>query len=283
MTARSGRGVPGVPGGIETDASDDGPAKRATVRFYAELRDFLGGEDATTGTVVRRFHVPGSVKDMIEGCGVPHTEVELIVVDGRSVGFDYQVQDGDRIGVFPVFESFDVSPLVRLRPEPLRDTRFVADVHLGRLARFLRLLGFDTVWDRASADPDLVRISVEDGRILLTRDVELLKHGSLTHGLYVRETDPERQVAEVVDRLHLADRIDPFTRCMKCNGVLESVDKAAIEDRIPAGTSAAVDDFVRCTGCGQVFWKGAHADGLRRIVELARRDPSELASPPEGL
>jgi uncharacterized protein with PIN domain len=214
--------------------------------------------------------VPGSVKDLIEGCGVPHTEVELIVVDGRSVGFDYRVHDGDRIGVYPVFESFDVAPLVRLRPEPLRDTRFVADVHLGRLARFLRLLGFDTVWDGAATDPELVRISMEERRILLTRDVELLKHGSLTHGLFVRATDPERQVAEIVGRLHLADRIDPFTRCMVCNARLKTVDKGEIENRIPARTSAAVDDFVRCTGCGQVFWKGAHAAGLARIIDLAK-------------
>ncbi len=172
---------------------------------------------------------------MIEGCGVPHTEVELIVVDGRSVGFDYRVRDGDRIGVFPMFESFDVSPLVRVRPEPLRDVRFVADVHR-----------------------------------------------SLTHGTFVRETDPERQVAEIVGRFHLTDRIDPFTRCMVCNGTLRPVEKREIAERIPPGTSEAVDDFHICTGCGQVFWEGAHAEGLDRIIDLARQTPPGSAASPKA-
>ena len=226
--------------------------------------------------------MPGAVKDMIEGCGVPHTEVELIVVDGRSVSFDYRVRDRDRIGVFPMFESFDVSALVRVRPEPLRDVRFVADVHLGRLARFLRLLGFDTLWDRTWTDPELVRVSVDEGRILLTRDVELLKHGSLTHGTFVRETDPERQVAEIVGRFHLTGRFDPFTRCMVCNGTLKPVEKREIVERIPAGTSEAVDDFHMCARCGQVFWEGAHAEGLDRIVDLARRVGGGSAPAPEA-
>lgn len=207
---------------------------------------------------------------MIEACGVPHTEVELIVVDGRSVGFDYQVRDADRIAVYPVFESFDVGPLVRLRPEPLREVRFVLDVHLGRLARFLRLLGFDTAFDPGWDDPDLVRISTDEHRILLTRDVELLKHGSLTHGSFIRATEPERQVTEVVRRFHLANRIDPFTRCMVCNGRLVDVPKTDVVDRLPPRTAEHVEGFRECDACGRVFWRGPHSKRLDRIIEAAR-------------
>lgn len=243
---------------------------QATIRFYAELKDFLPPNAAERGTVVRTFDVPGGVKDLVESCGVPHTEVELILVNGRSVGFEHRVADGDRIAVYPVFESFDVRPLVRLRPEPLRRTRFVLDVHLGRLARYLRLLGFDTRYDPGLDDPELVRISVEEHRILLTRDVELLKHGALTHGSFVRSIDPEQQVVEVVRRLHLAARIEPFTRCMRCNGMLEEVTRADVLDELPAMTAVHADRFRRCSGCRRVYWRGAHAGGLDRIVSAAR-------------
>ncbi len=245
-------------------------ARHATLRFYAELRDFLPRE-FRAGTVVRSFDVPGSVKDMIEACGVPHTEVELVIVDGRSVDFSHLVDDGERISVYPVFESFDVTPIVRVRPEPLRDVRFVADGHLGRLVRYLRLLGFDTRSDPGWDDPELVRISTGEHRILLTRDVGLLKHGAVTHGSFVRATDPKDQMIEIVRRFHLAGRVDPFTRCVACNGTLEPVAKEEIADRLPPGTRRHVDEFVICTSCDKVYWRGAHHGELTRIVETARR------------
>ncbi len=123
---------------------------------------------------------------MIESCGVPHTEVDLIIADGCSIDFSHLVNRGDYISVFPVFESFDITPIVKVRPEPLRETRFVADNHLGRLARFLRLLGFDTSYEKNWDDPELARISAEEQRIILTRDVGLLKRSAVTHGYYVR-------------------------------------------------------------------------------------------------
>ena len=242
---------------------------RAVVRFYAELRDFL--EPAhRSGTVVHAFRQPGSVKDVIEAHGVPHTEVELIVVGGESVDFGYQVQDGDRIGVYPVFESFDVAPLVRLRPEPMRQVRFVLDGHLGTLARHLRLLGFDTAYAAEATDRQLIRTSVSEGRILLTRDVALLKNRTVTHGHFVRSDLPLEQVTDVVARFQLAGRLRPYSRCLACNGVLEPVAKETIADRLPPLTRRYIDTFWTCPDCGKDYWRGAHARGLDRIVAAAQ-------------
>lgn len=245
-------------------------SRRATVRFYAELRDFLPA-DLGSEAVIRSFEVPGSVKDMIEACGVPHTEVDLILASGRSVGFSHLVDDGEHISVYPTFRSLDITPIVEVRRPPLRTVRFVADTHLGRLARFLRLLGLDTRYETGSTDPDLVEISVAEERILLTRDVALLKHGSVTHGHYVRSSEPREQVVEVVRRFELAHHLEPYTRCMACNGDLVPVAKAEIEPRLPPSTRRHVDEFHRCRSCDKVYWRGAHEAGLQRIVAAARR------------
>ncbi len=211
---------------------------------------------------------------MIEACGVPHTEVDLIVANGRSVDFSYLVNGEDRISVFPVFEAFDITPIVKVRPEPLRSVRFVADNHLGRLARLLRLLGLDTLYERDWTDPELVRISTSDQRILLTRDVGLLKRALVTHGAYVRATDPREQMTEVIRRFHLAQRLTPFTRCMTCNGELTPVAKEEIAHRLPPETRRHVNDYRACASCGKVYWQGAHHAELQRIVAAAcRADP----------
>jgi len=245
-------------------------ARQATLRFYAELKDFLP-RHLRSGTVTRSFDLPGSVKDMIEACDVPHTEVDLIVADGLSVDFSYLVDDGDHISVYPVFESFDISPIVKVRPEPLRVMRFVADTHLSRLARYLRLLGFDTRYQRDWTDPELVAISTSEQRILLTRDVGLLKHSAITHGSYIRATEPRQQMAEVVRRFHLGRQLTPFTRCMACNGELVAVDKEEIAHRLPPETRRYIDEYQVCLSCSQVYWRGAHDPELRRIVDAARR------------
>lgn len=220
--------------------------------------------------MTRDFGLSPSVKDLIESCGVPHTEVYVIIVDGESVDFGYRVKDGDHIAVYPVFESFDVSPIIRVRPEPLREPRFLADNHLAKLARFMRLVGLDTRHDQSWDDPELVEISVEERRVLLTRDVELLKHGNLTHGYYVRSTDPRGQIVEVVRRFHLEDEIDPYTRCTNCNGLLYDVSKEDVSDRIPAETSRHVQRYKQCRNCAQVYWRGSHQPDLQRIVDSAR-------------
>ena len=242
---------------------------RAELRFYAELKGFLAPA-RRSGTVTHIFRVPGSVKDVIESYGVPHTEVDLILANGESVDFSYQVVDGDRISVYPMFEAFDVSALVRVRPQPLREVRFVLDGHLGKLARHLRLLGFDARYANDPTDVDLVAISNSERRVLLTRDVGLLKRGSVTHGCFVQSTDPREQVREILSRFQLMDRIDPYTRCLACNGSLEPIDKQDVADRLPPKTRELYDEFKSCTTCRKIYWRGAHHQRLDRIIAVAR-------------
>ena len=238
----------------------------AEFRFYEELNDFLKPEQRKR-TVAYRFAGHPGIKDPIEAMGVPHVEVELIVVNGESVGFDYRLQDGDRVAVYPVFESFDVAPAVKLREKPLRKIAFVVDVNLGRLARLLRLLGFDALFSNAYADEEIVAISEAQGRIVLTRDRRLLHAKAVTHGYWVRSVWPRRQVDEVVRRFDLANLVRPFSRCADCNGQIEPVAKDAVADRLEPKTKKYFEKFYRCPDCGKIYWEGSHVDRLRERYE----------------
>jgi uncharacterized protein with PIN domain len=238
----------------------------AYVRFYAELNDHLR-PDQQYKTQEKSFFVPSTVKDVIESFGVPHTEVELIVINGESAGFSRTICDGDRIGVYPMFESIDITPALRVRSQALRDPKFVLDVHLGRLAAYLRMLGFDTLYRSCYTDPELVRISAAERRVLLTRDRGLLKHSAITHGYWLRETDSRRQTAEVIRRFDLAHSIRPFTRCMACNEVIQPVLKERVRHLLPPRTIELHDEFRQCPQCGRVYWKGSHYDRMQRWIE----------------
>ncbi len=243
---------------------------RVEVRFYAELNDLLP-PDRRGGPITLEVAAGTTVKDLAESFGVPHTEIDVILVNGESVDFGHRVGDGDRVSVYPVFEALDVSPLVRLHPSPLRESRFVLDVHLGRLARTLRLLGFDSVWRNDITDDELAAISVGEKRILLTRDRGLLKRARVTHGHLVTETDRRRQVVEILGRFDLFGTITPFGRCLECNGVLEPVAKEKVEHRLPPRTREDFNDFSTCPDCGRIFWQGSHYDRLAALVEDIRR------------
>jgi hypothetical protein len=209
---------------------------------------------------------------LIESLGVPHGEVDLILVDGRSVDFAYIVADGDRISVYPVFESLDIGHVTRLRPEPLRDPRFVLDGHLGQLATYLRLLGFDSLYRNDYEDREMALVSQQEQRILLTKDRGLLKRKMVSHGYLVREIDPEQQMLEVVGRFDLRDRLQPFRRCLRCNGLTHEVPKSAVVDRLPANTRRYYDEFRLCRDCRQIYWKGSHykrmLDFLKQTLDL---------------
>ena len=205
--------------------------------------------------------------DMIEALGVPHTEVELILVNGESVDFNRQIDDGDRVAVYPRFEAMDVTPLLRLREQPLREPRFVADAHLGGLAHMLRMLGFDTLYDNHFHDDAIVAIAERDGRIVLTRDRELLKRRAVTHGCYVHALKSEAQLREIVERLDLARSARPFTLCLHCNAPLRAVDKASVLDRLPPKVREHYERFSACDGCGRVYWEGSHWRNMRRLLD----------------
>ncbi len=229
----------------------------ANFRFYEELNDFLAPPQRKR-TIEYRFGGNPAIKDPIEVLGVPHTEVDLILVNGASVGFDYQLANGDRVSVYPVFESLDISPLQRLRPEPLRRTTFIVDVNLGKLARRLRMLGFDAAYDNRLQDRDIVDISVREKRIVLTRDRRLLFHKAITHGYWVRSDDPDTQLAEVMQRLDLQRQVRPLQRCLDCNGEIEAVERDEVWDSLEPLTRRYYREFYRCPRCRKIYWEGSH-------------------------
>lgn len=243
----------------------------ATFRFYEELNDFLPPERRHKEFASRCARA-ATAKHMIEALGVPHTEVELILVNGESVGFDRQLEDGDRVAVYPRFEAMDVRPLLKVREYPLRNPRFVADAHLGGLAHMLRMLGFDTLYDNHFHDDDMVAIVEKEGRILLSRDRELLKRRSVTHGCYLHAQKPEQQLREIVERLDLARSARPFTLCLHCNAPLRSVEKASVLDRLPPRVRAHYERFSVCDGCGRVYWEGSHWHNMRRLLGGVLKD-----------
>jgi len=237
-----------------------------TLRFYEELNDFLPSDKKK-----RQFAYPidrkASVKDVIESLGVPHTEVELILVNGQSVDFQYQVRDRDEISVYPVFESFNISPLLRLRDKPLRHLHFVADSNLGKLSQYLRLLGFDCLYRNDYEDAEVADIAHQQHRVVLTRDRRLLQRKIITHGYFLRSDQPKQQVAEVLDRFDLYDDAEPFSRCVNCNGELFKVDKAEVIDQLEPLTRKYYDDFKICEDCGQIFWPGSHFERANKLLK----------------
>ncbi|MFQ5643273.1 MAG: Mut7-C RNAse domain-containing protein [Thiogranum sp.] len=243
------------------------PMPSAWFRFYEELNDFLPRAQRKV-EFEHRFERRASIKDMIESLGVPHTEIELILVNGRAVDFSHIVGDGEHISVYPVFESLDVSPLVRLRPAPLRNPRFVVDSNLGRLARYLRLLGFDCLYRNDYQDSEVAGISRQQRRIVLTRDRRLLQHRIIDHGLFVRSTRPGDQVREVLQRLDLYRLVRPFTRCSHCNARLAPVTKASVDALLEPRTRRYYEVFRQCPDCKRVYWQGSH---YARTLELIDR------------
>ncbi len=238
---------------------------RVTIRLYAELNDFVPAARRQVAFTVS-CGSRAIAKDLVESIGVPHTEVDLLLVNGEPVDFLHQLVEGDRLAVYPVFESFDIASVTRVRPEPLRDPRFVLDAHLGRLAAYLRFVGFDCVYRNDIADEDAARLSVEERRILLTRDQGLLKRRAVTHGYYVREVTPARQLSEVVARFDLGRLARPFTRCSRCNTSLVPAGEDKVARVVPDRSRRFFREFAACPSCGRVYWKGSHFARLERIV-----------------
>ena len=243
---------------------------KVTVRCYAELNDFLppGRRQAAFESACDRGR---SVKDLLEGLGIPHTEIDLLLINGEPAGFEARLTDGDRVAAYPVFEAFDVAGVTRVRAEPLREVRFVLDGHLGRLAAFLRLAGFDTLYSHDADDRELAATSAAERRILLTRDVGLLKRREVTHGHAVRETDPARQLREVFDRFDLQRLSRPFSRCMRCNSLLRPASRSEVDGKVPPRSLEHFTEFLCCDGCGRVYWRGSHFQRLAAIVRDASR------------
>ena len=245
---------------------------KASFRFYQELNDFLP-EKRRKRSFYYYFNGSPSIKDAIEAIGVPHTEVDLILVNGESVDFGYRLRDGDTVSVYPLFESFDIGSVTRLRPQPLRVPSFIADVHLGKLVKMMRMLGFDTYYENDLDDEQIVRIANRENRIILTRDKGLLKRKDVTHGYWVRSQNPEEQAREVVKRFHLEKLARPFIRCVECNGIIRPVPKEKIEEKLEDKTRKHYSRFYQCDKCGKIYWKGSHMPHMwRKIKNLMKEN-----------
>jgi uncharacterized protein len=239
-----------------------------SLRVYGALNDFLGPV-LRHGTLVCDCASGASVKDCIEALGVPHPEIDLIVVNDQPVSFAYRVCDGDRVAVFPPFRTLDLGSVPRLGPPAQARARFVADVHLGRLTAYLRLAGFDTDYRNDYSDSEIAEISASDDRVVLTRDVGLLKHRVVTRGYFVRQTNSARQLIEVLRQFDLVAQAMPFSRCVRCNDPLRPVPKDRIEHLLPPRTRDLYRDFSRCPACARIYWKGSHYSRMSAFLELA--------------
>jgi len=255
------------------------------VRFHGSLNDFLplGRRDAV---LTREFDRPPGIVDVIQALGVPHSEIDLILLDGLPATLAQRPFDGQQVDVFGPDRPFELARFAGLIPAPPEPRRFVLDGHLGRLARYLRMLGFDTRYDRQAEDAELARISAGEERILLTRDRGLLKRSIVRLGYLVRDDDPRRQLSEVVDRYELAARADPFSLCVRCNGEIRPVEKAAVAGRLAGEprTLRYFDTFGRCGSCDAVYWPGSHYERMSLLVGDVLRGSAEMSeNRPEGV
>ncbi len=238
--------------------------------FYGNLNDFLPAPQRHQ-VLDQPLAEHAGVKHPIESLGVPHPEVEAILVNTRPVDLAYQLQDGDFVTVYPQDCPELPGAYLALRPPITLPFRFIADTHLGRLVAYLRMLGFDTLYRNDYDDPQLAAIAAGEGRVLLTRDRGLLKHKSVVHGFCPREVDPHRQLVAVLKRYRLGRQLEPWRRCIHCNGLLQDVEKRTILDRLEPKTKLYYESFQQCATCGRIYWHGSHFDRMALFVEEVRR------------
>lgn len=238
----------------------------AKFRFHGSLNFFLPRK-LKNKEITQAFDWKASIKDMVESIAPPHAEIELLVVNGVSVGWDYIVQENDNVDAYPDFEAIELPSKIRLIPPYPHKPRFVLDTHLGKLANYLRMLGFDTLYRNDYDDDELAEESHEQERILLTRDLGVLKRGLVVYGYFVRNTDPMKQIVEISERYELKNHLQPFARCMACNGELAPVEKDSILQLLAPDTAAHFDKFHQCQACAKVYWRGGHHERMEQMID----------------
>ena len=246
----------------------------AAVRFHGELAGLMGPAARAKGLaypVDRR----ASIKDVVEALGVPHSEVYAIEADGRAVDFSYLLEDGARVDVHPAVPPVAVTRPTLLRPEPLPAIRFVADVNVGRLANLLRILGLDTAFGNGWDDDFIAETAASEGRIVLSRDRDLLKRSKITYGRLVRAERPEEQLREVLGLFGLRGPFAHFSRCLRCNTPLAPVDKQAVLHRLLPKTKKYYDVFSMCPTCGRIYWAGSHYEKVSERLRNLGLGPEE--------
>lgn len=245
--------------------------KQASFRFYAELNDFLPPERQKC-LFLYSFKDNPSIKDTVEAIGVPHTEVDLILVNGKSVTFSYILQNDDIVSVYPVFEGLDISEVTHLRAKSLREPKFIVDVHLGKLAKYLRILGFDVLYRNNYEAAEIIKIAKNETRIILTKSVALLKNKLVTRGYWIRSKNLFEQLKEVLLRFDLFVRIKPFSRCLVCNGVIKPITKKSIINGLLPDTKLYFEKFYQCDSCNKIYWQGSHYYHMQNVVNELIKD-----------
>lgn len=240
-----------------------------TIRFkvHGDLISLLKRSVNNKPNFHHTIHRKASVKDVIESLGIPHPEIARLTAHGVDIGFDYIVQQEDLIEVFPLEPPVSVLTPTFLRPAPLPEIRFVVDVNVGKLASLLRMAGLDTAYHNNLRDAEIAQIATTEKRIVLTRDTLLLKRKIVEYGHLIRETDPQKQLAEVIHLFGLRKEIRPFSRCLKCNNILEPVAKEKIIHRLEPLTKKYYNSFHRCPGCKQIYWPGSHKDKMKEYFD----------------
>jgi uncharacterized protein with PIN domain len=239
--------------------------KTITVRCYAELNDFLppGKKQKSIALTLKE---PVTVGEVVEILGIPLSEVDLVTVNGRPAGRSYRPLENDYLAVYPTFETLDISSLQTVQKKPLRVTRFILDAHLGKLARYLRMLGFDSLYRNDYSDGEIIETAREEKRVILTRDKLLLRSPRVDHGYYVRAVEKHMQLVEVVKKFDLYAQFRSFSRCMTCNTALSAKSKETIRDRIDPGIYNCYQEFYYCPSCDKFFWRGSHFDRMERFI-----------------
>ncbi|MDD3619215.1 MAG: Mut7-C RNAse domain-containing protein [Desulfobulbaceae bacterium] len=235
----------------------------AEYHFHGDLQTLLRRRWRDVRPVRQEVTRSASIKDVIESFGLPHTEVNRIECNAREVDFSRAVEDRDRFDIFPVHVPWDVARPTLLRPRPLQTIRFIVDNNVGRLARYLRMAGFDTLYDYRWTDGEIIALLEVENRILLTRDLDLLKRKRVEFGRYIRSGRPAAQVREVLN-LFGAAGLEPFSRCLECNFPLRSVEKEDVLHRLEPLTRKYYNSFSICSRCDRIYWPGSHVDRMRR-------------------
>lgn len=239
---------------------------RVSLRFYAELNDHLPAARRQF-SFTHAVHDGATVKHVVESLGVPTDQIDLVLLNGESTGLSHELHDGDSLSVYPVFESFDIAIVTKVRDRALRTPRFVLDVHLGKLAHYLRMLGFDSAFNKDADDNALMMQSREEKRALLSKDRQLLQRVEITRKYRVQGDDPRLQLIEVLERFDLHGSLAPFTRCMECNMPLVQIPKEEIRPRIPRRVDAQFQDFRHCPACDRIYWNGSHYARMKQFID----------------
>jgi len=239
-----------------------------TVVLHDDLGKLTAGQCRRANPLVLVLTRRTSVKDFLEAQGLPHTEIYRLTINGDEVDFSTIVEENDRIEAFGPPVPVDLTVPTRLRPKPLpAPPRFAADANVGRLAELLRLAGFDTFYAPDLPDRELAELVARENRLLLTRDLALLKRKEMVFGHLVRSEEPYGQLREIVELYGLAGSLKPLSRCQHCNALLSPVPKEEILDRLEPLTKKYYDEFKLCPGCQRIYWAGSHQEKIMNRLE----------------